>query len=57
MAVMAAVVVLLGAALGAATNIGTGMLPAWWWVHSPAVIWSVVATSVLLLMVLQRLKG
>ncbi|WP_221329480.1 tetratricopeptide repeat protein [Actinoplanes sp. L3-i22] len=45
-------VVVLTAALGAATNIGTGMLPAWRWVHSPAVIWSVVATSVLLLMVL-----
>ncbi|MEU2665515.1 AAA family ATPase [Micromonospora sp. NPDC007220] len=58
---MAAVVVVLTAALGAATNIGTGMLPAWRWAHSPAVIWSVVATSVLLLMLLaviqQRMAG
>ncbi|MEU7907484.1 tetratricopeptide repeat protein [Actinoplanes sp. NPDC049118] len=61
LAAMAAVAVLLTAALGAATNIGTGMLPDWGWVHDPTLVWSIVAGSTVLLVLLavvqHRLSG
>jgi hypothetical protein len=50
------VAVLLTVALGAATNIGTGLLPGWRWVHDPLVIWSVVGTATLLLMALAAVQ-
>jgi tetratricopeptide repeat protein/NB-ARC domain-containing protein len=50
------VAVLLTVTLGAATNIGTGLLPGWRWVHDPLVIWSVVGTATLLLMALAVLQ-
>ncbi|WP_433303279.1 tetratricopeptide repeat protein [Actinoplanes sp. CA-030573] len=50
------VAVLLTVALGAATNIGTGLLPGWRWVQDPVVIWSVVGTVTVLLMVLAALQ-
>ena len=56
LAAIAAVVVLLTAALGAATNISTGILPDWGWLKDPVVMWSVVAGATALLMVLAVLQ-
>ncbi|MET0495986.1 MAG: tetratricopeptide repeat protein [Actinoplanes sp.] len=45
-------IVLLTAALGAATNISTGMLPTWGWIHHQSVMWSVVAGCTVVLVAL-----